>query len=138
MTTTEELRKKAIEASKKAYSPYSKAQVGTALIADDGQVYTGCNVENCSYGGTICAERVAIVKAISSGARAIKSIYVYTDDGWSPCGICRQVIAEFTPQEATVTIGSKNKPDLPYKVSELLPNSFLPESLDSLTQSVKD
>ena len=96
------LRKLAIEASKNAYSPYSKAMVGSALITSDGSIYSGCNVENASYGGTICAERVAILKAVSDKKMKLKKIYVYTKEGWPPCGMCRQVMSEFADKDLEI------------------------------------
>eukprot|EP00766_Chilomastix_caulleryi_P000694 gnl/Chilomastix_caulleri/1673.p1 GENE.gnl/Chilomastix_caulleri/1673~~gnl/Chilomastix_caulleri/1673.p1 ORF type:complete len:148 (+),score=9.48 gnl/Chilomastix_caulleri/1673:54-497(+) len=91
------LLEKAIEASKNSYSPYSKYPVGAALITDDGHIFTGCNVENASYGLSICAERNAICKMVSEGFRTIKAIACVTKDCGLPCGMCRQFINEFSP-----------------------------------------
>ncbi|MBC7195327.1 MAG: cytidine deaminase, partial [Caldisericia bacterium] len=88
------------EASSFAYSPYSKYKVGASLITKNGKIYTGCNIENASFGATICAERVAIFKAVSDGEREFDLIAVYVEDEKnipSPCGICRQVMMEFSP-----------------------------------------
>ncbi|MBQ9699783.1 MAG: cytidine deaminase [Lachnospiraceae bacterium] len=91
-----ELLKLAREASKMSYSPYSKVCVGAALVAKSGKIYTGCNVENSSYGGTICAERTAALKAISEGDREFVSIAVAGSiNNLVPCGMCRQFLAEF-------------------------------------------
>jgi cytidine deaminase len=80
-----------------AYVPFSHYPVGAALLTPDGKIYTGCNVENSSYGATICAERTAVVKAVSEGVRQFVAVAVVTRDGGSPCGICRQVMFEFAP-----------------------------------------
>ncbi|MCA9885490.1 MAG: cytidine deaminase [Anaerolineae bacterium] len=87
----------AIDASKNAYVPYSEYHVGAALLAPDGTVFTGCNVENASYPATICGERTALVKAVSEGQRAFTAIAVATKNGGSPCGVCRQMLFEFAP-----------------------------------------
>ncbi len=91
-----ELLKLAREASKMSYSPYSKVCVGAALVAKSGKIYTGCNVENSSYGGTICAERTAALKAVSEGDREFVTIAVAGSiNNLVPCGMCRQFLAEF-------------------------------------------
>ena len=123
------LRQKAKEVSKLAYSPYSHACVGSAIEMSDGSIYTGCNVENVSYGGTICAERTAIVKAVSEGKREIKRVYVYTKDGWPPCGFCRQVICEFATEDCMVTMGKEDGTETSMSFKELLPLSFTPSHL---------
>jgi len=105
---TKKLRTLAIDASQKAYSPYSQAKVGCALITGDGSIYTGCNVENASYGGTVCAERVAILKAVSEQKMKISKIYVYTKEGWPPCGLCRQTMSEFADHNLEVIMGDEN------------------------------
>ena len=95
-----------------AYAPYSKFRVGAALLSDDGTIFTGCNVENRSFGLTICAERTAIVKAISSGHRSFKAIAVSTPDSEipvGPCGACRQVLSEFMPLASPVVFGGSGK-----------------------------
>ena len=93
----DEIIKKAIEARENAYVPYSKFKVGAALLTEDDTIYTGCNIENASYGATNCAERTAIFKAISEGHKKIKAIAVVGsfEEYTYPCGICRQVISEF-------------------------------------------
>ena len=92
-----ELIQAAIAASANAYIPYSNYRVGAALLCADGEVYTGCNVESASYTPTICAERTALVKAISDGQRDFSAVAVVTRDGGSPCGVCRQLLFEFSP-----------------------------------------
>ncbi len=123
------LRKLAQEASKNAYSPYSKALVGSALVTSDGSVYTGCNIENASYGGTICAERVAILKAVSDKKMKLKQIYVYTKEGWPPCGMCRQVMSEFADTDLEVIIGNEEGHETRMKFKDLMPLSFTPDHL---------
>lgn len=123
------LRKLAVEASKNAYSPYSKAMVGCALITTDGSVYTGCNIENASYGGTICAERVAILKAVSEKKMKLKKLYVYTKEGWPPCGMCRQVMSEFADEHLEVIIGNEAGHETLMKFKDLMPLSFTPDHL---------
>ena len=123
--TDETLVALAKEAMKHAYAPYSKFQVGAALLAKDGRVFTGCNVENASYGATNCAERTAIFKAVSEGCREFDAIAVVASSGEyiPPCGICRQVLAEFMP-EGKVILDSDEKGMVTYLVRELLPSGF--------------
>ncbi len=90
-----ELIDRAVAARAAAYSPYSRLTVGAALRAADGRVFSGCNVENASYGLTICAERAAVFAAVAAGAREIVEVAIASDAGMSPCGACRQVLAEF-------------------------------------------
>jgi len=113
-----------------AYSPYSKIQVGAALLAEDGEVYTGCNVENASFGLTICAERVAIGKALSMGQRSFTTIVIASslDDPMMPCGACRQVLREFSRDLDVIVQGAKG-PRVRTRLSKLLPQAFGPEAL---------
>lgn len=119
------------DAMKAAYCPYSKFPVGAALLTADGTVFTGCNVENASYGLTVCAERIAIFKAVSEGHRKYKAMAISTDMAteWaSPCGACRQVLLEFGPDYPIYL----SKPDLSYVTMtpiELLPLGFSPDKL---------
>ena len=126
---TSKLRTLAHNASKNAYSPYSKVLVGCALETDDGSIFTGCNVENASYGGTVCAERVAIFKAVSEKKMRLKKVYVYTSEGWPPCGLCRQVMSEFASPELEVIMGNESGKEKIMKFSDLMPLSFTPEHL---------
>lgn len=121
-----ELVKLSIEAREKAYVPYSNFKVGAAVEMEDGSVYTGCNVENASYGAANCAERTAIFKAVSDGHRVIKKIAVVGDMSafTSPCGICRQVIAEFASDDIQIVI-VKNQDEYQVKtLEEILPGAF--------------
>ena len=115
------LAKKAFENS---YSPYSKFRVGAALLCEDGKVFTGCNIENATFGATVCAERVAIFNAISQGERKLLRLAIASDsnDFTYPCGVCRQVIAEFN--DDMVIIVGNNEGIRSHPISELLPYSF--------------
>ena len=125
------LIQKAAEARQHAYAPYSKFLVGAALLCEDGSVYTGCNVENASYGLTNCAERTAIFKAVSDGKRRFRAIAIVLAGEPSPCGACRQVIYEFG-KDIEVILASSDRLQGPHRVlaiSELLPGAFGPENL---------
>ena len=126
MTTTlapEQLVAQAIAARQLAYAPYSNYQVGAAVLAADGTVILGCNVENASYPATICAERVALTGAIAQGQRELTAIAIATRDGGSPCGICRQVMAELG-LEMAVYISDESGNYRTTTVAALLPDSF--------------
>lgn len=125
--TDDELVALAKEALKNSYSPYSKYRVGACLLAKDGRTFTGCNVENASYGGTNCAERTALFKAISEGAREFVAIAVAAEKSlpW-PCGICRQVLNEFAPDLRVIAACGDERGEL--LLSQLLPHSFGPSS----------
>lgn len=123
------LRDLALDASTRSHSPYSKARVGAALETSDGKVYQGCNIENSSFGGTVCAERVAIWKAVSEGHNKLKRIYVFTEEGWPPCGMCLQVMTEFANLDLEVTFGDKNGKETKKKLGELLTHAFTPDHL---------
>lgn len=124
----EALVQEAAEARRRAYIPYSHFAVGAALLTRSGKVYTGCNIENASYGLTVCAERVAIWKAVSEGEREFVALAVVTADGVSPCGACRQVLAEFAP-EMSVLIADPQGVRWTATPLELLPGAFLPDDL---------
>jgi len=128
MTPTE-LIDVARKARKRAYAPYSHYKVGAALLGKSGTVYTGCNVENASYGHTVCAERTAVLKAVSEGETEFEAVAVVTKNGGSPCGACRQVLSEFSP-ELIVYIADKNGEFRTTTLKELLPDSFTPAHLD--------
>lgn len=123
-----ELVAAARQVRERAYVPYSHFAVGAALQALDGTIYTGCNVENASYGLTICAERNAIARAVAEGVRRFDMIAVVTENGVTPCGACRQVLAEFGP-EMTVVIEDLHGNRRQYTMRELLLDGFGPEHL---------
>jgi len=126
-----ELVKRAIDAREKAYVPYSKFKVGAAIEMEDGSVFTGCNIENASYGATNCAERTAIFKAVSEGHSIMKKIAIVGDMSTytAPCGICRQVIAEFAAKDIEIVL-IKNKDEYIVKtLEEILPGAFTKEDL---------
>jgi cytidine deaminase len=123
-----ELVQLAQEARKKAYAPYSHYDVGAALLTASGQVFTGCNVENAVYPLALCAERTAIVKAVSEGQRDFIAIAIATRNGGSPCGACRQVMSEFAPR-LRVLLTDDAGHVRQFTLDQLLPESFGPESL---------
>lgn len=125
------LLEKAYEGRKNAYAPYSKFKVGAAVLMENGKIYTGCNIENASYGATNCAERTAIFKAISEGNRKICAIAIVgTDDEYTyPCGICRQVIAEFADENTEIILGKKSLEYIVKTLAEILPGAFTKEAL---------
>ncbi len=124
-----ELIKTAIAVAKNAYIPYSNYPVGAALRAEDGTVYTGCNVENASYPISICAERTALVKAVSEGQRKFDLIAVATRNGGSPCGMCRQMLYEFAPDLRVVLADLDGNITGEVILSDLLPDGFGPQHL---------
>lgn len=135
MTIKQEQWQKQIEAAReaytKAYAPYSNFHVGAAALTESGKVVQGCNVENASYGLTVCAERNCMAQAIIQGERSIKSVVVYTEQEnlTPPCGACRQVIAEFIPEHGEVMSINHLGDSKVWTVAELLPNAFTPKSL---------
>jgi cytidine deaminase len=118
------------EARKQAYAPYSHFAVGAALLAKSGQTYTGCNVENCSYGLTVCAERVALFNAIAEGEREFLAVAIVaeTPEVVSPCGACRQTLAEFG-LDTTVVCENQHGERTHTTVGALLPHPFVPEHI---------
>jgi cytidine deaminase len=129
--TDRELIDRAFSMLQRSYCPYSKFPVGAALLCSDGTVFTGCNVENAAYGSTICAERTAVVKAVSEGHRDdwVKlAIAGNSEDYCWPCGPCRQVLYEFCPQ-LTVLVARGDRDFVCLPLSELLPHGFGPKSL---------
>ena len=128
--TDNEMFLHACEALKGAYVPYSGFKVGACLLAEDGRVYTGCNIENASYGASICAERTALVKGVSEGARAFTAIAVAAEKAaaW-PCGICRQALNEFAASGMKVIVGQAGHEFEVVPFSDLLPRSFGSEVL---------
>lgn len=134
-----ELIKSAMEARKKSYAPYSGYQVGAALLTSELRIYTGCNIENAAYSPGICAERTALYKAVSEGRRRFRAIAIAGGRGLEgplqyafPCGVCRQVMREFTdPKEFVVIVAAGCEDYKIYSLEQLLPESFGPENLGS-------
>ncbi|NLV36309.1 MAG: cytidine deaminase [Clostridiaceae bacterium] len=124
----QELVLKAMEARRNSYSPYSNFRVGAALLCADSRLYTGVNIENASYGLSVCAERTAIFKAVSEGAKKFNALAVACDtdsfDTAFPCGACRQVMAEFMDDETDIIVSIKSGEHRVYKLKDLLPNAF--------------
>jgi cytidine deaminase len=119
-----ELFAEARKAAEEAYAKYSKFRVGAALLTEDGTVFSGCNVENRSYGLTICAERTAVVKAVSSGHRSFKALAISTPDSEipvGPCGACRQVLSEFMPPFSPVIFGGSGSERVLTTLGDLYP-----------------
>lgn len=121
----EELIGRAVDARSKAYAPYSNFKVGAALVAENGEIFTGCNVESASYGLTVCAERVAIWKAVSEGVTKFTEIAVVadTEELTPPCGVCRQIIWEFCGDIPVVLANLKGQSET-VQMRELLPRAF--------------
>jgi cytidine deaminase len=121
----------ATKARERAYIPYSKFSVGAALLSDDGQIFTGCNIENASYGLTNCAERTAIFKAVSEGVTKFKALVVVADSPTpiSPCGACRQVIAEFCKPDMPIYLTNLKGNVKETNIKELLPYAFNSEDM---------
>lgn len=116
---------------KRAYSPYSHYAVGSAVLTEDGQIFGGANIENSAYPSGLCAERVAIFKAVSEGNRQIKAIVVVTSNGGSPCGACRQVMREFADLEMPVILANEQGQIVFESTMDgILPRSFGPEDLE--------
>lgn len=133
------LIEKALDVRKNSYCPYSNYAVGASILAEDGNVYVGANIENASIGGTICAERSAMTNAYSSGARSIKIIAIVggkvdqniNEMDWAfPCGICRQFLNEFASEETIVVVAKSSDDYRMFKFNELLPNAFGPNNLE--------
>lgn len=131
-----ELCFEAIEAMGKAYAPYSKHKVGAALLTESGKIFTGCNIENASYSPTVCAERVAFFTAVAAGERSFRAIAVAGGkDGiiggaFPPCGVCRQVMAEFCSPDFIILVVTGNNSFKKYTLSELLPEAFTPKNIE--------
>lgn len=130
MNNYTELIKLAIAAKEFSYSPYSNFRVGAAILGDDGKMFSGCNIENASYGATNCAERTAIFKGVSQGVKNIKAIAITSDeeDFIYPCGICRQVLREFGKDIDIILINKKGETKQS-SIAELLPNDFSKDKL---------
>ena len=129
----QELFQVALKYQKNSHSPYSKARIASAIRMSDGSIFGGCNIENASYGGTVCAERVAIWKAVSEGVPTpIQEVFVLSssETAWPPCGLCLQVMAEFATAGTLVHVSNQSGEKIQsYKFNELLPASFTPDFL---------
>lgn len=133
MTPSVEMRAKlisaAIHAREKAYAPYSHYRVGSALLTASGKIFTGVNIENAAYPTGICAERVAVFKAVSEGETEFEAISVVTDNGGSPCGSCRQVISEFGLDTLVIIASTTGEVFAEGAIAEMLPAAFRPKDL---------
>jgi cytidine deaminase len=129
--TATNLRERAFAAMGRAYAPYSNFRVGAALLATDGSITDGCNVENAAYPAGICAERGAVAGAVARGNQSFVAIMIATeaDEPTPPCGICRQVLEEFSPRMVIVSATRGGK-EARWTLDELLPKAFTPHSLD--------
>lgn len=122
----------AVRARTNAHAPYSKYLVGSAILTENGEIFGGCNVENASYGGTVCAERVAIFKAVSEKGRLkIQDVVVVTDQvhPWPPCGFCRQVISEFATEKTMIHMANLSGIKISVSFNEIFPSGFSPDNL---------
>ncbi len=131
-----ELCKEAIDAMKNAYAPYSGYKVGAALLTEKGKLFAGCNIENAAYTPTVCAERVALFNAISSGERNFTAIAVaggkdgVISGAFPPCGVCRQVMAEFCAPDFAVLVVTGEDSYKKYTLNELFPQAFTPKNIE--------
>jgi cytidine deaminase len=125
-----DLVKIAAEVRKWAYTPYSHYQVGAAVLTESDRIYDGVNIENAAFPVTICAERTAIFKAVSNGETKFQAIAIVTKDGGMPCGSCRQVMAEFSPEMLVIVADENGKITSEKKLSDLLPGAFTAASLE--------
>ena len=129
--TDQELIERAREMTLRSYAPYSKYRVGCALLGSDGKVYTGCNIESASYGATLCAERAAIANGVSAGCRSFQKAAVISDHPavCTPCGICRQLLYEFSDHLVVLCCTSDGQVDR-YTIEEVLPHGFGAASME--------
>ena len=133
MTDVQELIKTAQEAMEKAYAPYSGFKVGAAILTTDGKVYSGCNVENASYGATVCAERCAALKAVSEGFTSFVSVAIVSSSGkyTYPCGVCRQFLAEFFEEDGMLILKDERRGVLEIPFWDMLPNAFSGKNIEN-------
>ena len=133
--TDKELYRLAIDAMNYSYSPYSDCKVGAALLCKNGKVFTGTNIENAAFGPTVCAERVAVFKAVSEGEKEFSKIAVVGGKGgiingiFAPCGVCRQVLREFCQDDFEILLGETSDSFKTFTLKDLLPLSFSPENV---------
>ena len=127
----ERLLEAARQVAANAHSPYSKVRVGAALLTASGELFTGCNVENASYGLTVCAERNAVAAAVAAGERDFVAMAIFTnqEEAWPPCGACRQVLHEFAPELELLAIGEEGEAKS-YSLASCLPRAFGPSDLE--------
>lgn len=127
------LKEAALYAMQFAHSPYSTKKIGASILLSNGKIYSGCNIENASYGGTVCAERVAIWKAFSENKTDAKVVemYVVSDENqpWPPCGFCRQILSEFGTSETKITLFNLKNAEKKYEFKDLFPEAFSSEHL---------
>ena len=128
--TRQQLIELALQARQWAYCPYSHYAVGAVVLTESGKIYDGVNIENAAYPDGICAERVAIFKAVSEGERHFKAIVIASSNGGSSCGSCRQVMAEFGLDTEVVSVDEKGQITLETTVGGLIPGAFLPKDLE--------
>jgi cytidine deaminase len=128
--TLRTLRERAFAAMERAYAPYSRFRVGAALLASDGSITEGCNVENAAYPATICAERGAVAAAVARGNRTFETVVIATeaDEPSPPCGTCRQVLEEFSPALRVISV-TRDGREASWLLGDLLPHAFTPQSL---------
>lgn len=129
--TLTRLRERALAAMERAYAPYSEFRVGAALLATDGSVTEGCNVENASFPAGLCAERAAVAAAVTRGNRTFEAVMIATEaeEPTPPCGICRQVLMEFSPHLVVLGV-TRGGREARWMLDELLPQAFTPHSMD--------
>ena len=131
-SSPQKLKEMALKALHFAHSPYSKIKIGASVELSNGQVYSGCNIENASYGGTVCAERVAIWKAYSENKSEVKittiTVASESEQPWPPCGFCRQVIAEFAKPDTKIYLVNTQGKEKLFLFSELFPEAFGPHN----------
>lgn len=127
------LNRMALDGMKYSHSPYSQKKIGASVLLTNGKTYSGCNIENASYGGTVCAERVAIWKAYSENPASEKIMEVVVasneDSPWPPCGFCRQVLAEFCSEKTVVRLINLSGAEVIYAFNDLFPHAFAPAHL---------
>jgi cytidine deaminase len=128
----DKLFKLAVAARNNSHSPYSQKKIGAAILLDSGEVFSGCNLENASFGATVCAERVAIWKAMSEKPQAkVKQVVVCSDEEipWPPCGLCRQVLAEFSTKDCEIFCINLKNQERSFLMKDLFPEGFGPKNL---------